>query len=242
METPDANDLSPLLPVLQNGSLKQRREAIHVIESRGAEAEIAFPALVKLLGDANLTIRTETAEALVQIGPSAVAALTAGLAVNDADSRKAILIVLARIGPEASTAIPSVEPFLEDDWLGRWAAEAIVSMQWQANQPSPLGWEHWHTSLVIQLALVLGSLLALIVGLYIWLISTRLVPVAALTAGLIMGGVSASMAPLLGYKSWGARRMIAMTTVFGLGGGMAGLLLAWVLVSLIEPIIRVLGR
>jgi transcriptional/translational regulatory protein YebC/TACO1 len=73
-------------------------------------------AAIQSLGDESEDVREAAFEALVNIGPEAIPALTQALRENkDKDVRWAAATVMGEIGPEAAEAIPALTQALEED-------------------------------------------------------------------------------------------------------------------------------
>ncbi len=240
MDAPNESDeLAPLVRALRDGNQTERAAALRDLPALGARAEPAIPVLLKLLRHRNLALRRQTGETLARLGRPGVRALLNGLSDDDADFRKAIVVVLGWIGPDAAEAVPALEALAEDDWLGPSAVEALLRILGDPRatpvRTSSLG------GIVIAVGVAFLVLGGLALGIWYWIAHATLPP-AALPAALGVGGVAGCMAPLVGYRSWSPRRMAAMTVLFALGGVLAGLLLGIIVGSLIEPIMRILGR
>ena len=71
--------------------------------------------LVALLDDPAMDVRGAASDALVRGGPSSVPALLVGLVDPEAARRSQACIVLGRIGPPASNAIPTLKGLMQED-------------------------------------------------------------------------------------------------------------------------------
>jgi HEAT repeat protein len=234
----EPDDLAPLLQTLREGGTEERRAAIRALADRGAQAAPAAADLVQLLGSSKVSLREEAARALTRIGRPAVAALVEALHTEDPDLRKAIVVTLAALGPEAGDAEPVLRELREDPWVGPWAAEALAQIHGQ--RETTRGSEQ-----AARLGVLIAVLLVVAVGL-LCLAAQALsmvgLPRAAFVAGLALAVLGAGMGPVLGYQSWSGRKTVGMTIVFGVGGGVAGLVLGSILGGMVEPLARVLGR
>ncbi|MCB9420531.1 MAG: HEAT repeat domain-containing protein [Ardenticatenaceae bacterium] len=114
---------SPAVPTLVY-SLSNKDDAvekvyvIQILANIGPRAENAIPELVQSLGSRFLQTRIAAAEALANIGPtaveSAIPALIAGLNDPFAGGREAMATCLSHAGPAAELGIPALLPLLSD--------------------------------------------------------------------------------------------------------------------------------
>jgi HEAT repeat protein len=81
----------------------------------GPAAVPARQELGKALEDADERVANAAAETLVQIGPPAIATLINSLDARPPTARKLALACLAKLGPAAKDAVPSIEKRLKDD-------------------------------------------------------------------------------------------------------------------------------
>lgn len=231
------DDLTPLLETLRGGHTAEREAAIWALAALGERAVPALPDLIPLLGASPVALREETARALAHIGRPAVPALVDALRGGAPDFRKAVLVTLATLGPDAADAEPELRALLEDEWLGPWATEALARI----HEPRPADQKAWKVGVIALLFVV-----PLVAACLFWLAAHVLVgagfPRLAVTAGLALAVIGASMGPVLGYRSWSASKTFALTVLLGLGGGIAGLVLGGLLGGLVEPLTRVLQR
>src|SRR5438105_5051063 len=119
-------EVAAFLHAMKEGTRKERAAALRDLGPLGSRAEPAIPALVELLRDRDLSLREHAAEVLARIGRPSVRPLVEALATDDPDVRKAVLVVLGWLGPEAAEAVAAVEGLLEDAWLGPSAAETLL--------------------------------------------------------------------------------------------------------------------
>ena len=104
-------------------------------KASGPSPETLDPEMYKIihdLGSESEDVREAAFEALVNIGPEAIPALTQALREDeDEDVRWAVVTVLGEIEPEAVEAIPALIQALEkdkDEWVRMAAAEALGEM------------------------------------------------------------------------------------------------------------------
>lgn len=109
----------------------QRKAAAKALGEMGAKAQLAVPALVKALNDAESSVRDEAERALTKIGEPAVVALLPGLKDPDEFVRLRIVSVLGGIGPEAKLALPALETAKNDPsaFVKKAADEAITRIK-----------------------------------------------------------------------------------------------------------------
>jgi HEAT repeat protein len=231
--------ITPLRQALQKRDPAIRRAALRALAALGPAAAPAIPELVERLRDPDIALRTEAAGVFSRIGRVAVAPLVEALQTPDLDLRRAILVTLTGLGPEAADAAPAVEALLEDDGLGPWAADALRSIR----RPRQGGLALAPPRVLFGAA---TALLLLAAGLAAWLwvgAALRLTaPQSAVTAGLATAFLGASLGLVVGLRTGGGRRMMLLVTLLGLGGGLAGLLLGSLFAALIDPVVRALGH
>jgi hypothetical protein len=225
-----------LLRSLTEGERRKRRKAVRAVARSKAVSERLLTALVELLRCPDLKLREETARALVHISQPCVGALVAALSTEDEDFRKAVVVTLALMGPAAREAVPVLQGLVEEEEIGPWAARAMVRIE------SRQGWKRWLRAswpwLMVG-CLALGG--ALIAALLVHIgASVHLSPVV-LGAGSALGGLGVIMGLLVGGHGGGARRALLLASVFGVGGAAAGLLLSWILTTLVQPVVQALG-
>ncbi|MFH2201989.1 MAG: HEAT repeat domain-containing protein [Elusimicrobiota bacterium] len=105
-----ANILPVLVQSLQHDNPEIRYKSVVAIDELGAAAETAAPDLIFLLDDPVRKVRESAADALVKIGPGAVAPLIA--AVKDKrypGIRQGVFPVLAKMGGQAAPALPALQ-------------------------------------------------------------------------------------------------------------------------------------
>jgi HEAT repeat protein len=231
--------ITPLRQALRKRDPAVRRAALRALAALGPAAAPAIPELLERLRDADIALRTEAAGVFSRIGRAAVGPLVEALQTPDQDLRRAILVTLTELGPEAVGASPAVEPLLEDDGLGPWAVEALRSIR----RPRQAGLA------VVPPRVLLGAaaaLLLLAAGLAAWLwvgAALRLTaPQSAVTAGLAAAFLGAGLGLVVGLRTGDGRRVMLLVTLLGLGGGMAGLLLGSLFAALVDPVVRALGH
>jgi hypothetical protein len=220
-----------LLASLAHESLDERRRALHAFAPSPSTDERVIAAIVELLRCQDPGLREEATMTLAGIGRPAVGALLAGLSSDDGDFRKAIVITLGVMGPQARPAVAMLRVLAEEEAVGIWARRALVRVEGRS-------WESlarlWLGAAGLALVLMVACSLLLQLG-----ASARL-PRPAVTAGLISGGLGAVMGLLVSRQ---ARREEAalMSLIFGAGGAFAGGLLAWLIAALIAPVVKALG-
>jgi hypothetical protein len=224
--------IQALLRSLAQDDLGERRRALRAVAALEDVDERLIAAIVELLRGQDLPLREMAAATLAGMGGPAVGSLIAALSSDDADFRKAIVVTLALMGPPAHTAIPVLRDLVDEEGLGPWARRALERIEQRPGR-GPVAWP-WLVAGGAALVLVLAGSLAARVGV------SAGVPPAAMTAGLTLGGLGVVMGLLLGRQG-GAREAGLMAASFGLGGAFAGGLLAWLLASLVAPVVKALG-
>lgn len=103
-------------------------------ENKQAVSDIlrsAVPMLVEALGDVRAEVRNEAAVALIEIGESAVPAVSAQLAHTEPAVRRKACEILGRAGPVAAEAVPAIQRCLDDpdELVVRAAITALGGIQ-----------------------------------------------------------------------------------------------------------------
>lgn len=104
--------LTALTAALEDPDVQARLSALDVLETLGAAAAPAAPALVKALSDPNRFVRWAAARTLGKLAPAeaetAVPALAQLLGDGDTDLRQAAASALRAYGPAARAAVPAL--------------------------------------------------------------------------------------------------------------------------------------
>jgi hypothetical protein len=137
-----ADAVPALTQVLVDGEVREIERStygklypvVSALNKIGPAARAAVPALVRVLGDANNSVRETAAEALGAIGPdasSAVAALIAVLGDPDWTVRTNAARALGQIGRAAQVAVPALQKAQEDtnQFVRKAAGEALANIQ-----------------------------------------------------------------------------------------------------------------
>jgi hypothetical protein len=87
-------------------------------------------AVVGLLAAPEAEQRTAVVAVVARVGAPAVPLLLAMLAdeSHDADTRRAVVVALAQLGPTAKPAAPALRELVEDPWLGPCARGALAAI------------------------------------------------------------------------------------------------------------------
>jgi HEAT repeat protein len=109
---PDA--VAALAGGLADGDAGVRLVAAARLRQLGIIAAPASKKLAAALGDNDARVSNAAAEALVNIGATAVGPTTEQLSSNSLAARKLALACLAKIGKEAASAAPAIEKLLQD--------------------------------------------------------------------------------------------------------------------------------
>jgi HEAT repeat protein len=118
-----------LVDWLEDPNEQIRFQACAALGRIGKDAKAAIPHLIQRLYDLSDAVRTQAAQALGRMGQAAVIPLIA--AVRNAESRKWAALALEKIGPEASTALPTL---LHDGLrsreaeVRRWSARVLAAI------------------------------------------------------------------------------------------------------------------
>ena len=137
-----ADAVPALAQVLTDGEVREVERSIYgklfptvcALSKIGPAARAAVPALVRVLGDANRSVREEAAEALGTIGAdaaSAVVALRTALTDQEWTVRTNAARALGQIGRPAEIAVPALQKALDDtsEFVRKAAGEAIANIQ-----------------------------------------------------------------------------------------------------------------
>jgi len=89
-----------------------RSAAIHALADLRSGDERVIPALIAALKDTDATVSSVAVDALVDLGETAVTALSSALAKPE--SRGLAALALAHIGPKAQAAVPALVAALDD--------------------------------------------------------------------------------------------------------------------------------
>lgn len=222
------------------GSAAERRTALGHLGSVGSAAADAIPDLIAALRDADLAIRTGAADALVKMGTAAVAPLVEALLDEDADFRRAVILTLGQIGPEAAAAIPVLTAARTDAQLAAAAAEALARI----GEPPPTEVGS-HLARTLPLALLITASVGLLAGAVIALIwiTGALQPdnPLALTLGGVGGVLGGVLGVVIGGSWWGRAGALVGLVVVGMAGYVLGSFLGCLAALLLEPLVRALS-
>ncbi|MGE5192474.1 MAG: HEAT repeat domain-containing protein, partial [Deltaproteobacteria bacterium] len=134
--------MADLVERLKDDDPTVRAQAATDLGGLGPKAEVAVPALIPLLGDTNsvelpvgaiyTTVRQDTANALVQIGPQAVPAVIDAMqhSANE-EIRIGAAMTLIAFGPDAKEALPALARGLDDpiDTVRALAAQGLAGFR-----------------------------------------------------------------------------------------------------------------
>jgi len=95
-----------------------RQAGIFAVRRIAASPEEAVPALVTLLGDADLDIRFSVGREIARFGPGAVPPVRKLLADPSIEVRRQAVVTLGLIGPDAAAAVPDLLALLRDPQAG----------------------------------------------------------------------------------------------------------------------------
>jgi HEAT repeat protein len=123
--------VEPLVHGLADKDAAVRLVAAARLRSLGSAAAPAVKGLAAALEDADGRVSNAAAEALVNIGKDAVGPVAEKLASQKVQARRLALACLAKIGPEAASALPAVEKCLQDSdaQVKELAAAAIARIK-----------------------------------------------------------------------------------------------------------------
>lgn len=110
-QTPVAREIARL----GSADPAERAEAAASLESMGAEAAIASPALVTALGDPERPVREAAQSALMAFGMRALDPLVDALGDANRERRGRAVVILGRLGPPALPAAAGLERILRGD-------------------------------------------------------------------------------------------------------------------------------
>jgi HEAT repeat protein len=235
-------EIAKYIEALASPDASERRAALRALAKMGQAAEPAIAALIDTFRDPVLELRERAVRVLARLGQTAVPALVEAVSHEDADVRKVAIVALGLIGPPAMVEAEAVlVQALEDDWLASTAATALARIRRRRrSRLARLGklvpWllPGW---MVVALGCAVSGVLS-------W--ATEAVfgfPVeAAAASASVLGGVGSVLGAILGLARGGVRGVLLWAVVFGLGGLMAGFLLAGLLGGTIEPVRKALAR
>lgn len=119
--------VAPLANGLSDPDPSVRLVAAARLRTIGPPAAPAARQLAAALGDDDQRVREAAAEALIRIGQPAVEPTAKQLASKNVEAKKLALACLAKIGPDARSALPAIKACREDaDALVRQLAEAAI--------------------------------------------------------------------------------------------------------------------
>ncbi|HEX5105827.1 MAG TPA: HEAT repeat domain-containing protein [Pirellulaceae bacterium] len=119
--------LLPLANGLSDADPAVRLVAAARLRLMGPVAAPAAKQLAAALGDSDARVGENAAEALIRIGAPAVEPAMAQLASQNIEAKKLALACLAKIGPDAKSALPAIEKCRSDaDPVVRQLAEAAI--------------------------------------------------------------------------------------------------------------------
>jgi HEAT repeat protein len=234
---PEVDRVAQLVEALQTGDRHARYRAIRNLVEIGPEA--AVPALVPLLRDADLAIRTRASEALAHIGAAAVPSMVEALLDPDVNYRRALIVTLGKVGPPAAAALPVLTAALEDAELGVAAAQAV-----RAIRPPRFHLPQLGALLPYYLLGLAGLVVLILVVLAVAWVTPKLFPEAqeaTIAAALALGFLGAGLGAALGAARRGPVGSLVGAVVLGLGGSVTGILVAGPVATLLAPLARALG-
>lgn len=231
-------------------------EALH--EARGMlaqeepDAAGAVPLLIHALGSRNLLVRSAAAEILTLLGKVAVPGMIARWPDADAERRRALLVILGRMGPAARGAVPLLRLARADAYLGPAAAQALQQVQpinLAALAPLLRSPETWRRLPDIILALLTHPGMALLsLACTAFSVATWWQTLAdpqreiAPTVSASFALVGACVGATTGGKIWGCAGAQAGAKHCGAAGAAAGFFVGGLIGTLVEPLARVLGH
>jgi HEAT repeat protein len=238
---PDSDPLAPLLAAFRTGAPTQRHDAARELTALGAAAEPAVPDLLTALRDEDLALRPLAAEALAAVGEPAVRPIVEALLEPDPDYRRALLLVLGRLGPAAAVARPVIEAACQDPLL-RSLAERVRRQVCPTTRERLEEWlGPWgRRGLVLAAVVVAAVVLAAVVGQ-----GDRLAVVGdpeAMKTAWALALTAAAVGALVGGSRWGVPGAVLGGLACGAAGGYVGYLIAELLNDVVRPLVKALGQ
>ena len=136
LDADESGDVKTLIEQTASRDVGLRLRAVKTLGGLKAAALSAVPALTLALGDPDGDVRRAAVAALRQVDPAAkpsrelIQAITVDLKDPDDNLRLLAVRTLGKLGPAAASAIPAVEPLLNDPDrdVRRAAGEALIRM------------------------------------------------------------------------------------------------------------------
>ncbi|MDF1664875.1 MAG: HEAT repeat domain-containing protein, partial [Planctomycetota bacterium] len=105
----------------------------------GPKAKSSIPALVKMLGDKDGTLRVNAIYAVSAVGEAAIPALTGALSSRNVNQRMNSIYALGNLGPRAKSALPTINKYAKDREAGVRKAVAWAQAKINAGAKPPVG-------------------------------------------------------------------------------------------------------
>lgn len=131
----------PMADLLQDTEAGIRAKACVAYRRLGTDGKPGIPALISHLADPDAEVRSRAAQALLAIGPEAIAPLVRALKDRDPKLRKPAAEILGGFGSEARTAAPDLLDASKDDDPGvkQAAADALRKLQGDGGEAATRG-------------------------------------------------------------------------------------------------------
>jgi hypothetical protein len=222
----------------------------------GAEPDKSFAAVVLIdaLGSDDLDTRTEAVDMLACLGADALVPLLKAWNDEDIELSRRIMVILGKMGPEASVAVPLLQATTTHPLLGKAATQALEQVRPRALKPlvtalqSPWTWSRvldWLLFLVTHPLAALLSLASTVLSLVHW--SWEMSATAGVPAGIpttvsaSFGLLGACVGGTLGAKLEGFAGAKSGAKLVGIGGSMVGLLIGTMVGAVVQPLVAALA-
>jgi HEAT repeat protein len=231
--------VTQVLADLRSSARAKRRAAVQRATNYLGNGAELLPILISLLADVDLGVRQAAVKAVACWRQEAVKPLLELLAQGNADQQKAAIVTLGEIGPEARSARSTLQALKDDRWLGGAVRQALEKIGTGSD------WADIYEHPVVQVSMVFWLAVLLWVGLSaLGGIGQRALfesNNAGNLAATILGGLGALMGGIVG-ASRGKLWLATLPLVFGVAGVFAGVMMAGLLGTILEPLARILGR